>query len=156
MRVLDSPKMNRDSGVFGEDGSYPTECWVYEWRGDYPTGSVNGKTVRLHRIVYMRHFGPTPKGMTIDHLCRTKNCLRPDHLEAVSSEENIRRSHYWRVERKYPVRGQVTPPMHVRECGRGHDLSEPDSYHAIKGGQRKCKICTKIAADRRKLNTKTV
>ena len=35
--------------------------------------------------------GPIPAGMVIDHLCRNRNCVRPDHLEVVTPAQNTRR-----------------------------------------------------------------
>jgi hypothetical protein len=45
-----------------------------------------------HRSVYVHLRGPIPPGMTIDHLCRNRSCVNPDHLEVVSLKENVRRS----------------------------------------------------------------
>lgn len=44
-----------------------------------------------HRLAYERAFGPIPTGMQIDHLCRVRECVNPDHLEVVSHTENVRR-----------------------------------------------------------------
>ena len=48
--------------------------------------------IGAHRWSYEYHYGPIPAGLTIDHLCRVKTCVRPDHLEAVTLAENIRRA----------------------------------------------------------------
>ena len=45
----------------------------------------------VHRVSYEHHKGPIPEGLTIDHLCRVKLCVNPDHLEAVTQAENNRR-----------------------------------------------------------------
>lgn len=37
--------------------------------------------------------GPLPPGLELDHLCRNKSCVRPDHLEAVTHRENMRRAY---------------------------------------------------------------
>lgn len=49
------------------------------------------RTLKSHRVVYEHHRGPIPEGMVIDHLCRTKACVNPDHLEVVTQPENARR-----------------------------------------------------------------
>jgi DNA-binding transcriptional regulator YiaG len=67
-----------------------TPCWIW-------TGSLNAKGYgrcfggMAHRRYYEEYIGPVPEGRTIDHLCRVRNCVNPEHLEAVSHAENCRR-----------------------------------------------------------------
>jgi hypothetical protein len=42
--------------------------------------------------MYEQEIGPIAPGLQIDHLCRITYCIRPEHLEAVTVTENIRRS----------------------------------------------------------------
>ncbi len=44
-----------------------------------------------HRTAFERARGPIPAGMQIDHLCRVRECVNPDHLEIVTQKENVRR-----------------------------------------------------------------
>lgn len=84
------------------------ECWL--WVGasnpvnEYGTIHVRahpdtGQPINayVHRFSYEMHVGPIPPDMTIDHLCRNKKCVNPDHLEVVTREENSRRGAvaYW-------------------------------------------------------------
>src|SRR6202030_118623 len=65
-------------------------CWL--WLGacnEFGYGKF-GK-VKAHRFSYEREKGPIPDGLEIDHLCRNKSCVNPDHLEAVTHGENRRR-----------------------------------------------------------------
>lgn len=74
-------------------------CWL--WDGvvarAHGYGSLSqrygGKVVthRAHRLSYELLVGPIPDGMELDHLCRVRDCVRPDHLEPVSHAENVRR-----------------------------------------------------------------
>ena len=75
-------------------------CW--NWNGgsfcgngsrEYQYGRFrrNGKMVMAHRYFYEQAKGEILKGFCIDHLCRNSRCVNPDHLEAVSTAENIRR-----------------------------------------------------------------
>lgn len=53
--------------------------------------SAAGPMRSAHRLAYERAKGAIPAGLQIDHLCRVRECVNPDHLEAVSQRENIRR-----------------------------------------------------------------
>lgn len=69
-------------------------CWLWTARLDkdgYGQFQRNGDAQRAHRIAYEWEHGPVPAGLQLDHLCRVKNCVRPDHLELVTVQENIRR-----------------------------------------------------------------
>jgi hypothetical protein len=48
--------------------------------------------IRAHRYAYEQAKGPIPEGLVIDHLCCVPSCVNPDHLEAVTIGENVRRS----------------------------------------------------------------
>jgi hypothetical protein len=50
-----------------------------------------GKRARAHRFYYEKKCGPIPDGLTLDHLCRIRACVNPDHLEPVTNTENCRR-----------------------------------------------------------------
>ncbi|MCX4663346.1 HNH endonuclease signature motif containing protein [Streptomyces uncialis] len=51
----------------------------------------NATTVQVHRVAYEAAHGPIPDGLVIDHLCRIPACANPEHLEAVTNAENVRR-----------------------------------------------------------------
>lgn len=79
-----------------EDG--PNGCWL--WTGanqgrpghfNYGQVTVDNKRRLVHRVAHELWVGPIPDGYEVDHLCRTPLCINPDHLEAVTPEENRRR-----------------------------------------------------------------
>lgn len=57
----------------------------------YGQMSVAGRLVGVHRVAYELAVGPVPEGLEIDHLCRVRDCINPDHLEVVTHAENVRR-----------------------------------------------------------------
>ncbi len=72
--------------VYASDG-----CWV--WMGavgssGYGTMEVLGKTALVHRVSYELHKGEIPAGMVIDHICKNKICVNPDHLRVVTHKQN--------------------------------------------------------------------
>lgn len=71
-----------------------TGCWVWQravLKTGYGSLRIAGRTVRAHRHYYEKHRGPIPQGLVLDHLCRNRRCVNPDHLEPVTFEENCRR-----------------------------------------------------------------
>ena len=68
-------------------------CWL--WTGatmeGYGQFSYAGQSQLAHRLAYTELVGPIPGGMTLDHLCRTRACVNPLHLEPVTNRENILR-----------------------------------------------------------------
>lgn len=72
-------------------------CW--EWMGarggkGYGTFWVgSGKFANAHRWAYSHFVGPIADGLQLDHLCRNRACVRPDHLEPVTASVNVLRSY---------------------------------------------------------------
>lgn len=116
-------------------------CWI--WTGTKHSGGYGTINVRLgvnavskllvHRVVYEHYNGPIPRGLTLDHLCRNRLCVNPDHLEPVTNKENI-------------LRGEAFSAVFARRdrCVRGHLLTpENTSRYSHKGIDqgRICRTC---------------
>lgn len=117
------------SGLFWQKVRFTSTCWIWTAckRRGYGAYTVDGKLRVAHRLVYEEMRGPIPEGLTLDHLCRNRPCVNPDHLEPVTREENVRR---W---------GRT-----ITHCKRGHEFVAGSFRVEIsKTGQarRFCKAC---------------
>ena len=75
-----------------EDRGYPFgPCWI--WQGDVGTTGYAkiGNSEYGHVVFYERKHGPIPEGLELDHLCRLRCCVNPDHTEPVTHTVNVRR-----------------------------------------------------------------
>jgi hypothetical protein len=76
------------------DCGYKTPCWYWlrhATTGGYGRVTVDGVRLAAHVIYYEQAKGRVPEGLELDHLCRVRRCVNPDHLEAVTHAENVRR-----------------------------------------------------------------
>lgn len=88
---------------------------------------------QAHRFAYELLRGPIPDGLSLDHLCRVRNCVNPDHLEPVTQRTNV-------------LRGinQAARQAKQTRCIRDHPLPP---YRA--GRKRVCPECQRMHAKRR-------
>lgn len=66
--------------------------------GQFLNANGSGKGTTAHRFLYESVYGPQP-GLVIDHKCENKLCVNIEHLQAVTSGENVR-LHYIRIKEK--------------------------------------------------------
>lgn len=118
-------------------------CW--SWTGGLTVGYAHFKGLGEyfgHRVSYRLVKGPIAKGLTIDHLCRVTACVNPDHLEAVTHKENVRRG------KNGVLRHLHAPRPYKPFCVRGHERT-PDSIYPS-GACRACGRVRSAAYDARK------
>lgn len=90
--TAEKPLFEIEHKGFQKDG-YPSACWIWKrcLSDGYAVVSQNAKMRHGHKVMHEALNGPIEKGLVLDHLCRNRDCIRPDHLEPVTIAENIRR-----------------------------------------------------------------
>lgn len=111
-----------------------TGCWLLVAGGvkGYCTSFHDGKSWRSHRLSYTLLVGPIPPGLEIDHLCRNRMCINPDHLEPTTTRENVLRGN-----------GHTARNHRKTHCVRGHELANANLY-IDRRGRRKCRACERL------------
>lgn len=113
------------------------DCWIWTgWKNDKGYGNIviDGRRRRTHIVSYELHVGDVPTGLELDHLCRNRACVKPEHLEAVTHQVNI-------------ARGMILKRLDY--CQRGHKLDDANSYYWVNKNtgnhERQCRICKSVA-----------
>ena len=139
------------SGKYGDiwsriDKNGAGGCWLWLGatnRDGYGPTKPKGDKLRVaHRVIYEMLVGPIPDGLQLDHLCRVRPCVNPEHLEPVTCRENL-----LRTEGDGP--GTKARQTH---CKHGHPFDTENTGSDPRGG-RFCKACRRIrgnAANKRR------
>jgi len=110
-------------------------CWNWIGATLYGYGYFNnkGKTTLAHRFIYKTLIGEMPINLQIDHLCRNRKCVNPDHLELVTARVNT-------------LRSEAITAKNARKthCKRGHEFTLENTYNHP-DGSRQCRICRRLA-----------
>lgn len=90
LRYDDKPSLLWHPDWGFREGS-PCLVWQKALRGGRPAIKVEGKVLTTYRLTFVWAGNDLPEGMEVDHLCGNLACCRPDHAEACTTQENIRR-----------------------------------------------------------------
>jgi hypothetical protein len=127
-----------------------TGCWLWSGRANaagYGTVTFRRRDQLAHRVAFELLRAPIPAGLVLDHLCRVRCCVNPDHLEPVTQAVNVRRAE------------QSISQVNVAKthCPQGHSYDQRNTGTRIdRGGipARKCRTCNRLAeAERRRQRT---
>lgn len=112
-----------------------TGCWGWQRTvtpGGYGRMRASGRMQYAHRVYYERLRGPIPAGLQLDHLCRNPSCVRPEHLQPVTGQENVLRGDTIAARRKAQT-----------HCVKGHPFNDENTIH--RGRMRACRECQRQA-----------
>lgn len=118
-----------------------SSCWLWQGWIDKTTGyaqfSIRSRNRLAHRWAYQHWVGEIPPGLQLDHLCRVRHCVRPDHLEPVTPRLNVLRgvSH-------------VAENAVKTHCVNGHEFTEENTQVFVREGRqrRRCRACCRDKA----------
>lgn len=113
------------------------ECWLWmavrTVSGYGQFTPVHGKRAAAHRWAYAETYGAIPAGLTLDHLCRTRACVKPAHLEPVSVRINVLRG-----------AGRTAILAQQTHCKHGHPFDAVNTYHVPDANMRQCRTCKRL------------
>lgn len=120
-------KVERTAGCWLWTASVSTNGYGQAW------DSARRTPRRAHRLAWEDRFGPVPEGFYLDHLCRVRRCVNPDHLQIVTNRINV-------VERGDGPTARNAAKTH---CLRGHPFDEANTrrYATRYGPARACRAC---------------
>lgn len=111
-------------------------CWLWtgprNQQGYGSFGVGRNSKQNAHRWLWEQMHGKASSKLHLDHLCRNRICVRPDHMELVTHAENLHRGHY------------ANHNSVKTECKRGHPYDEANTYRTKMG--RDCRACRRERA----------
>ena len=113
------------------------DCWVWSGGGT-SAGYGQFKRKYVHRLSYEEMVGEIPQGLVLDHLCRNKRCVNPDHLDPTTIGINVTRG--------FEALRQLA-------CKRGHKRT-PENTYTKPDGYQECRTCRVINRRRSYLNAR--
>lgn len=136
-RFRSKVKINSESGCWEWQGGVTGSGYGYFWH--------KGRMQRAHRVVFMLNGYQLDDSKCLDHLCRNRRCVNPQHLEEVSFTENI-------------LRGESLFAKNAAKthCHRGHEFTEANTYRYRGGKSRMCLRCRDLRRQKAEASSATV
>lgn len=133
--------ITENSSRFWSKVNKTTDCWLWvgaKNRDGYGNMRISSITVSAHRLVLLMHGHEIPPGMEVDHLCRVRNCVNPNHLEIVDHGTNIRRG--------MSGAHMTLRRMQAYQCPNGHEITDDLISVDKNTNGRRCRICSRNAS----------
>lgn len=134
------PELEMDEATRFWSSVEVADCWL--WRSDvgrdrYGKFFCGKRRVSAHRWAWKHLVGPIPDGLELDHLCKARKCVNPDHLEPVTHRENVLRSGNF-----------VARYARRTYCVRGHPFDEVNTSmrKTTHGLARVCRKCAALSS----------
>jgi hypothetical protein len=131
-RLLAGEMTEAESDRFWSKVDRGEGCWLWtagRTGAGYGIFWLRGGNALAHRLSYQIANGSIPDGLHIDHLCRVRHCVNPEHMEPVTIGVNV-------------LRGIGITAMNVRKthCAHGHEFT-PENTFTMSNGGRGCRAC---------------
>lgn len=141
MKFLEIPdfSLTRFEKFISKDQS--TGCW--NWDGclnqkGYDMFNINNHAYMSHRVAYTKFKNKIAAGKVLDHKCRNRKCVNPDHLREVSPKINALENSL----------GASAINNNRTHCKKGHEFTKENTRITLvktgKGVMRQCRACAKV------------
>jgi hypothetical protein len=129
-------------------------CWIWTGASNHlGYGQIwvtdERRVAMAHRVSVTLHGGSIPKGYDVDHLCRVRACVNPDHLEPVPHSVNMERAPW------------SAPDFQAAKthCKRNHEFTKANTLtktNSSGGISRQCRTCTRESQARYRARRRAV
>lgn len=87
---------------------------------------VDGQSHYAHRYYFQQKHGELSRHAKLDHLCRVRHCVNPDHLEPTTNAENCRRGDNAKLvaEDVYEIRALCAQGWLQADIGRAYGITQ--------------------------------